>query len=70
MIAITSLPLSIVADIARYLYQDWEFAKWIAILVAVDTVDAQGCLERIVLLEIRQENCHLHRAAHPLQRSL
>ena len=38
MIAITSLPLSIVADIARYLYQDWEFAKWIAILVAVDTV--------------------------------
>lgn len=38
MISIVSLPLSIVADFSRYLYQDWEFAKWIAVAVAVDTV--------------------------------
>ena len=38
MILLTSLPLSIVADFSRYLFQDWEFAKWIAVAVGVDTV--------------------------------
>lgn len=38
MISIVSLPLSIVADFSRYLYQDWEFAKWIAIAVILDTI--------------------------------
>ena len=38
MISIVSLPLSIVADFSRYLYQDWEFAKWIAVAIVVDTV--------------------------------
>ena len=38
MIAITSLPLSIVADFSQYLYQDWEFAKWIGIAVILDTI--------------------------------
>ena len=38
MISLVSLPLSIVADCSRYLYQDWEFAKWIAVAVILDTV--------------------------------
>lgn len=38
MIPIVSMPLSIVADFSRYLYQDWEFAKWIGIAVILDTI--------------------------------
>ena len=38
MIFTVSLPLSIVADLSRYLYQDWEFAKWIGITVVLDTI--------------------------------
>lgn len=38
MISLVSLPLSIVVDCSRYLYQDWEFAKWIAVAVILDTV--------------------------------
>ena len=38
MISIVSLPLSIVADFSQYLYQDWDFAKWIAVAIVVDTV--------------------------------
>lgn len=38
MISIISLPLSIVADFSRYIYQDWEFAKWIGVAVVVDTI--------------------------------
>ena len=38
MISIASLPLTIVADIFSYVYQDWEFAKWIAIAIIVDTI--------------------------------
>lgn len=37
-ICIISLPLSVLADISRYFYQDWEFAKWIATAVAIDTL--------------------------------
>ena len=38
MIAITSLPITIVAEGLQYVYQDWEFAKWIAVAVAIDTI--------------------------------
>lgn len=38
MISIVSLPLSIVVDFSRYLYQDWEFAKWIFLAVILDTI--------------------------------
>ncbi|WP_315319834.1 bacteriophage holin [Prevotella aurantiaca] len=38
MISIASLPLTIVADIFSYVYQDWEFTKWIAIAIIVDTI--------------------------------
>lgn len=38
MISSVSLPLSIVVDYSRYLYQDWEFAKWIGVAVILDTI--------------------------------
>ena len=38
MIAITSLPLTAVSEGFQYVYQDWEFAKWIAILIGIDTI--------------------------------
>lgn len=38
MISVVSLPLSIVVDFSRFLFQDWEFAKWIAGAVILDTV--------------------------------
>ena len=38
MIAITSLPLTAMAEGVQYVYQDWEFAKWIAVAVAIDTI--------------------------------
>lgn len=40
MIAITSLPLTAVSEGFQYVYQDWEFAKWIAIAVY-----HSGCVE-------------------------
>lgn len=38
MISIVSVPLTFVADLSHYLYQDWEFAKWIGVAIVVDTV--------------------------------
>lgn len=38
MSLIFALPLSIVAEIGQYFYQDWEFAKWIGVAVTVDTL--------------------------------
>lgn len=38
LVSVVSVPLSILADVGRYFYQDWEFAKWIGVAVAVDTV--------------------------------
>ena len=38
MIAITSLPLTAMAEGVQYVYQDWEFAKWIAVAVVIDTI--------------------------------
>ena len=38
MISIVSLPLTIVADFSQYLYQDWEFAKWIGVAIIIDTI--------------------------------
>lgn len=37
MISIVSWPLTIVVYISHYFYQDWEFAKWIAVAIVVDT---------------------------------
>lgn len=35
---IMALPLTIGVEIMKYVYQDWEFAKWIAVAVIVDTI--------------------------------
>ena len=52
MISIVSLPLTIVADFSQYLYQDWEFAKWIGVAIIIDTILSvwkQRCLQRGIL---------------------
>ena len=33
-----ALPLTIGVNFLNYIYQDWEFARWVAVAVAVDTV--------------------------------
>ena len=38
MIAVTSVSLTIATEGLQYVYQDWEFAKWIAILIGIDTI--------------------------------
>ena len=38
MISIVSVPLTVVTDLSQYLFQDWEFAKWIAVAIIIDTV--------------------------------
>ena len=35
---VAALPLTIVGNILKYVYQDWEFAKWIGIAVLIDTI--------------------------------
>ena len=35
---IGALPLTIGVEILKYVYQDWEFAKWIGVAVIVDTI--------------------------------
>lgn len=37
LITIVSLPMSMLVE-WKYLFQDWEFAKWIGVAVVVDTV--------------------------------
>ena len=36
--AIVALPMSWLVEVMKYVYQDWEFAKWIAMAVVLDTV--------------------------------
>ena len=36
--AVTAIPLTAVSAYTQYLVQDWEFAKWIAVLVMIDTI--------------------------------
>ena len=38
MIAITSLPFTMLADGLKYVFQDWEFAKWIGVAILIDTI--------------------------------
>lgn len=35
---IGAIPLTVAVNFLRYIYQDWEFAKWIGIAIVVDTV--------------------------------
>ena len=38
MIAITSLPLTMLTEGLQYVFQDWEFAKWIGVAIIIDTI--------------------------------
>lgn len=49
-----ALPLSIGAEIMKYVYQDWEFAKWIGVAVAIDTLI--GLLKHLVHKDASSEN--------------
>lgn len=51
---VVALPLSIGAEIMRYVYQDWEFAKWIGMAVAVDTL--LGILKHLVHKDASSES--------------
>lgn len=33
-----ALPMTIMVNVLKYVYQDWEFAKWIAMAVIIDTL--------------------------------
>lgn len=35
---IGAMPLTISVELLKYIYQDWEFAKWIGVAVVVDTL--------------------------------
>lgn len=35
---ITAAPFTVLAELLKYIYQDWEFAKWIAVAIALDTL--------------------------------
>ena len=35
---IAAVPTTIAVNVMKYVYQDWEFAKWIAVAVAIDTM--------------------------------
>lgn len=35
--SVAALPLTIVGSILKYVYQDWEFVKWIVVAVLIDT---------------------------------
>lgn len=49
-----ALPLSIGAEFMKYVYQDWEFAKWIGVAVAIDTLI--GLLKHLVHKDASSEN--------------
>lgn len=51
---VVALPLSIGAEIMKYVYQDWEFAKWIGMAVAVDTL--LGILKHLVHKDASSES--------------
>ena len=35
---ITAAPFTVLAELLKYIYQDWEFAKWIAVAISLDTL--------------------------------
>ena len=51
--AIGALPLTVLVNVLKYVYQDWEFAKWIGIAVLVDT--AVSLVKHWLLKDISSE---------------
>lgn len=35
---VAAIPVSGLAELMKYVYQDWEFAKWIAVAIVLDTI--------------------------------
>lgn len=35
---VAAAPFTVLAELLKYVYQDWEFAKWIAVAIALDTL--------------------------------
>jgi len=54
MSCIAAIPLTAITDYTKYLVQDWEFAKWIAVLVVVDT--ALGMVKHVIRKDLSSED--------------
>lgn len=54
MSCIAAIPLTALTEWTKYLVQDWEFAKWIAVLVVVDTV--LGMVKHIIRKDLSSED--------------
>lgn len=54
VISVISVPLTFIADIAHYFYQDWEFAKWIGVAVVVDTL--LGIAKHVIHKDVSSED--------------
>ena len=39
---VAALPMIVGVEVMKYIYQDWEFDKWIGVAVAVDTIVSTG----------------------------
>lgn len=50
---IGAVPLTIAIDVMSYIYQDWEFAKWIAVAIVIDT--AAGIVKHFIHKDISSE---------------
>ena len=51
--AIGALPLTILVNVLKYVYRDWEFAKWIGIAILIDT--AVSIVKHWLLRDISSE---------------
>ena len=49
-----SLPLTVGVNLLQYIYQDWEFAKWIGIAIGIDTL--LGIIIHIIYKDFSSED--------------
>ena len=49
-----SLPLTVGVNLLQYIYQDWEFAKWIGIAIGIDTL--LGIIKHIIYKDFSSED--------------
>lgn len=50
---VASIPLTVVVNFLSYVYQDWEFAKWIGVAIVIDTV--ASCVKHWIHKDISSE---------------
>lgn len=53
IVLFVAFPVSVMAELLKYVYQDWEFAKWIAVAVGLDT--ALGMIRALVHKDLSSE---------------